>query len=244
LEEELTPISKCRIDIRAGIASGADDVFILDRKDSQRIHNDLTYPLVKGENVARGDLDGPLKSILNPYTTDGRLVDLHNYPDAKEYLEYHRSKLEERYCVRKMNKYWYETHDSIDTERESKKRIVTPDITASARFAITERNISHNTCYSLYYTGDLSALAGILSSNVSEFLLKSSLPKMDSGYWRQMKRDLKNLAILDPQNLDDNDRDRLSQAFDDRDWSKLNERVYDIMGIGPAEKERIEDYIS
>lgn len=241
--DNLTQIKQTDIQIRAGIATGADDILILSETDAQRMSNQVVYPLVRGENIRKGEVNQELY-ILNPYDSDGKVIDLEAYPRVKEYLEYHRPDLQERYCVKKKGKLWYETHDTIKTELETERRIVTPDLTSRSRFAVAERMISHNTCYSIFYDGDLQALAAILNSSVFEFLLKSSLPEMDSGFWRQMKRDLADLQIILPTEFDPGIVDELADHYNNKQWEKINSILYTKLSLTDGEIQQIESFIS
>lgn len=240
---KLTKIEKTKIEIKAGVATGADDIFILSEADAQRMSNQVVHPLIKGENIRKGGVTQEVY-ILNPYNSNGNVIDLEDHPRVRDYLEYHRSDLEDRYCVREKGKLWYETHDTIKTEQETTRRIVTPDLTSQARFATTERNISHNTCYSFLFDGNLRTLAAFLNSNVFEFMLQSSLPEMDSGYWRQMKRDLVDLEIILPTEFEPGRADKLATHYDNKEWDKINSIIYNKIGLRESEIELIETFIN
>lgn len=238
ISRELTIFKNSRADIKTGIATGADNIFILDQADKERIESDVVYPIVRGKNVKKGGISD-FDYILNPYSREGGLIDLNKYPEAMDYLEYHKSDLESRYCVKSAGKHWYETHDSIDTELELNRKIITPDISSSARFAVAEGCITHNTCYTITHPGELKVLAAFLSSSVFEFLLRSSLPEIDSGYWRQMKRDLKELPIIQIDRVPDDVAENLKELYDSKEWSKLNEVVFNYIGLSDTEREII-----
>lgn len=244
LDSSMVKIGNLPIEIRAGIATGADDIFILTEKDAKRLDNEVIFPVARGKNIKKGGLDGNLSYILNPYDENGSPISIEKYPKVNEYLSHYREKLEQRYCVRESGKRWYETHDTIHTPKSTQKRIITPDITDRARFSIASNEISHNTCYSIYYQGDLKALSAVLNSSVSEFLLKSSLPKMDDGYWRQMKRDLKDIPVLDPRRLDGEIVNVLTRAYENQKWDKVDEVVFSALGLSDKEEQSIIDYLS
>jgi hypothetical protein len=145
--------------------------------------------------------------------------------------------------VREKNKLWFETHDTIQTELETRRRIVTPDLTSRARFAVTERDISHNTCYSIYYDGDLCALAAVLNSSTFEFVLKSTLPEMDSGFWRQMKRDLVDLPVLLPDELGAEVTSELANHHENKRWEAIDSIVYNELDLTDKQINLIESFI-
>lgn len=239
LHKNLPDIKNTDIRIKTGIATGADDIYILSENDAQRMSTKIVYPLIKGENIKKGRISGE-KYIINPYDRDGSIIDLNEYPEVQKYLEHHKPALEERYCVKEQGKLWYETHDTIQTDLETSKRIVTPDLTSTSRFAVTERKISHNTCYSFFFDGDLEPLAATLNSSVFEFLLKSSLPEMDSGFWRQMKRDLVGLPVLLPSQFGPKIKNQLSQFYRKQQWDEIDALVYDVLDLTDEEIDLIE----
>lgn len=236
-------ISESSIQFQTGIATAADNVFLLDKSEAVPIEDELLYTLIKGEDIQKGAVSELKYSILNPYGRDGKLVNIGQYPNASKYLNRHRDRLEERYCVTSQNKSWYETHDRIKTNEELRARIVTPDITTQAKFAITKGTVSHNTCYSIFYSGDLQPLAAYFNSSLFECLLSTSMPDMNSGYWRQLKRDISQLPVLEPHRVKSQERTRLSEAFESKDWETIDRIVYDILGISESQQEVIERYV-
>jgi methylase of polypeptide subunit release factors len=242
LRNKLPIIKNTDIRIKTGIATGADDIFILNESDAKRMSAKIVYPLVKGENVKKGHIKGE-KHIINPYNKRGDAIDLDDYPEARKYLEYNKPALEERYCVREQGKLWYETHDTIQTDLETSERIVTPDLTATSRFAVTERRISHNTCYSFFSECNLDALAAAINSSVFEFLLKSSLPEMDSGFWRQMKRDLVDLPVPHPSQFSAKVNSQLEEYYQKQQWDLVDDTIYDSIDLKTEEISLIESLI-
>jgi methylase of polypeptide subunit release factors len=227
---KLEPLKQSKAAIKTGIATGADDIFILGKADKERIESELLYPIVRGENIDRGEAAG-FDHLLNPYSTDGELIDISRYPEAQSYLTHHRSDLEDRYCVREAGKQWYETHDKIYTQDQVERKIVTPDITSSAKFAVVEGCITHNTCYTISHPNDLEAFAGYLSSDAFEFILKSSLPKVESGYWRQLKRDFNKLPVIDLDSITKSKQAELADAYTDKNWKKVNQLINTYLNL-------------
>lgn len=242
LEPKLETFKNSQASIKAGVATGADDIFILGPADRERIESELLYPIVRGENVKRGKASG-FDYLLNPYTDDGDVIDISRYPEAQSYLKHHKEELEDRYCVREKGKLWFETHDVVDTKRQIKSKIVTPDITSSAKFAVVEGCITHNTCYTITNPNNLDAFAGYLSSDVFEFILKSSLPKVDDGYWRQLKRDFIKLPVMNMSRTPPHTKSQLGKSFNNRNWEKLNNTIYKFLEITENDKKVINSYL-
>lgn len=242
IQEQVPIIDQSTVRFKTGIASAADDVFVLDKSEAVPIEDELLYPLIKGEDIEKGEIQTIPNRILNPYDRRGKLVDINQYPNAVKYLQRHREKLEERYCVRSQDKSWYETHDRINTNEELKERIVTPDITSEAKFAITKGTISHNTCYSVFCPSHLESLAAYLNSSLFECLLATSMPDMSSGHWRQLKRDISQLPVLEPHRLSEEERRQLGKAFESKDWEQVDQYIYRILDVSSAQQQVIEQH--
>lgn len=243
LENRLLGFHDLRMEIKAGVATGADDVFIMEKKTADELEDELLEPIIRGRDVGKGKINWTDTYLINPYKRDKSIIDIANYPNTKKYLEDHRQRLEDRYCVREAGKYWYETHDTIDTNREKQRKIVTPDIVSDTQFAIAEGFVCHNTCYSIYYHGDLEHVLGYLNSDVFEFFLKSTLPEMDGGHWRQMKRDLQQLSVIDPSVYDQESYHRMKKFVEAENWAEANELVYDLLDINDSDRELITSYL-
>lgn len=242
LEEKLIELDKLPIDIRAGIATAADDVFIVDKQKANKLEDEVLVPIIRGRDIKKGRISWDDSYLINPYRDDKKAVNISEYPRTKSYLEGHKSDLEGRYCVRERNKKWYETHDTIDHGLETKRRIVTPDVTSNNRFAIVDGFISHNTCYSIYYEGDLELLMGYLNSSIFRYFLKSSMPEIRTDHWRQMKRDLKELPVIDPSTYTVSQRDKIKSLVEQNDWRGIDKILYEILEISDENINAIEAF--
>lgn len=244
LEKELPTISESNIEFRNGIATAADDIFIIKKSESVSIEDKLLYPIIRGKDIKKGKLDNISHYIINTYDRQGNLIPLEEYPNAAKYLRKHRESLEDRYCVTEKDNSWYEIQHSIDTNKELEQRIVTPDITPEARFAITKGTISHNTCYSIFCRDHIEALAAYFNSSLFECLLKSSMPKINDTHWRQLKRDITQLPVIQPKNMVQNSRLRLKKAFRQKDWESVDDIIFEHLEIEPQQQEYIRAELS
>lgn len=242
LSNILPPISKLPIEIKAGIATGCDEVFVL-KGDSLAIEDELLVPLVRGKDVGKYSINWGRIYLLNPYMENGTPIEIEEYPLAKKYMETNRERLSRRYHVKKGKK-WYETHDSINLRKHLQQRIIGPDIAESCRFAIEEGTyLCHNSCYSFFYDGDIEVLLSILNSSFFEFILKSSLPKIRAGYWRQMKKNLINLPILNPETFELDENKRIKSLIEKREWQEIDELIFDKIGLRKEEINKVYNFI-
>ncbi|AKB29531.1 hypothetical protein MSSIT_2812 [Methanosarcina siciliae T4/M] len=242
LSSTLPPISSLPIEIKAGVATGCDDIFVL-KGDFLDIEDELLIPLIRGKDIDRYSINWERTYLLNPYMENGVPIDLEEYPLAKKYLIINRERLSRRYHVKKGKK-WYETHDRVNLKRDRKRRIVGPDIAYSCRFAVEEGTyLCHNSCYSFFYSGDLDIFVAVLNSKFFEFVLKSSLPKIGAGYWRQMKKNLINLPILNPETFDLNERKRIKHLIEKSEWEEIDEVIFNKIGLQEDEVNIIYDFL-
>ncbi len=247
VQKNLPRMKDIPIKIRAGLATGSDNVFIFRGKPDD-IEDDLLVPIIRGRNIHKGYFVWDNEYLLNPYIRDSttlkaKTIDLESYSKAQKYLLRHKELLTKKYHVAKGRKKWYETHDTVFFKTASEKRIVTPDITNKSKFAIAEGYICHNSCYSLYYLGDLNSLLAYFNSEIFEFLLKSSLPEIGSGYWRQMKRYLEVLPVINPRSINESIRDELQQFVSQKKWERIDDLFYDLLDIKPAVRNEILNYL-
>lgn len=243
IESHLKTIAELPLEIHAGVATGADDVFIIGQSDLDKVEDEVLYPIIRGRDIRRGKIEWDNKFLITPYQMDGDVIDLDDFPKTREYLMQHRGRLSNRYCVTDAGKEWFEIHDTVNLERELRRKIVTPDVTPENRFAIANNHICHNTCYSFYFEGDLLPMLGYFNSSVFEFLLKSSLPETGSNSWRQLKRDMKKLPAINPNLLDEVMYEEISDLADDEKWSAIDRVIAELLDLRDRDLQKISDYI-
>jgi len=243
IDNKLPKISHLPITIKAGIATGCDEIFILSG-DYLDIEDELLIPIIRGRDISKGFINWKRTYLLNPYLKEGTPININEYPLAKKYMGVNKEKLIRRYHVKKGKK-WYETHDSINLKKRLRKRIVGPDIADTCRFAIENGDyLCHNSCYSFYYDGDLFVLGAIMNSKFFEFILKSSLPKIGSGYWRQMKKNLKSLPIIDPETFLSTEKNQIRNLYENGKWDEIDEIIFNKIGLNQNEINIIHNFLN
>ena len=125
-----TSASGCTVGI--GVATGADDIFIVS-KDKIDIEQELLLPLVTTKDIASGQLLWQGKYLVNPFHKDdsGRLIELGDYPKAKRYFEANRDRLANRNVGKRNPAGWYRTIDRVHRTWTNKPMILIPDIKGS-----------------------------------------------------------------------------------------------------------------
>ncbi len=118
--------------VRAGVATGANDVFLISKADARtlKIEESRLRVIIRGRTLHRDREEDSL--LVWPYEPDGErwaLVDIAAFPATETYLERHRDRLANRPRLR----------DSIQKEPETWYRFISlPRPATSPRFAIAD----------------------------------------------------------------------------------------------------------
>ncbi|WP_280480903.1 Eco57I restriction-modification methylase domain-containing protein [Nocardia cyriacigeorgica] len=140
--------------IRVGIKTTADPVFISDRwhERDPRPEQALLRPLLTQHDLLPWRVSPtPTSRVLYPYVLDHTkrtVVDLARYPDTRAYLEAHAERLRSRRYVAEGGREWFEIWVPQQPARWAQPKIVFPDISATARFALDRSGaIVNGNCY-------------------------------------------------------------------------------------------------
>lgn len=142
--------------IRVGIKTTADSVFIREDWSSvaevHRPEEELLLPLLTHRNMQPWQPPtNPSTRVLYPYDLHAerrRVLDLTNYPRTKSYFVQHREKLAGRKYVIEGGRQWFEIWVPQKPAKWSHPKIVFPDISEHARFAIDRSGaVINGDCY-------------------------------------------------------------------------------------------------
>ncbi len=140
--------------VRVGIKSCADNVFLNNNWDNEQAipEDELLKPLISQENIQKWTctLSQYAKVLYPHYSKNGKkdVVNLDDYPQAKEYLMKHRTQLESRKYLIEAGRKWYEMWVSQNPALWALPKIVFPDISIEARFSYDESGaIVNGNCY-------------------------------------------------------------------------------------------------
>ncbi|WP_280235931.1 Eco57I restriction-modification methylase domain-containing protein [Nocardia cyriacigeorgica] len=140
--------------IRVGIKTTADPVFISDRwhERTPRPDEALLRPLLTQHDLLPWRVSAaPASRVLYPYAlehTKRTLVDLADFPATRAYLEAHADRLRGRRYVAEGGREWYEIWVPQQPARWAAPKIVFPDISATARFALDRSGaVVNGNCY-------------------------------------------------------------------------------------------------
>jgi hypothetical protein len=239
-----TPLESVARKIFTGIATGANSTFVL-RGRMMELEPDRLVPALIAPDVKKGKISWSGHYLLNPYEIvkdTPQPIDLDQFPRMKRYLETQKELLKLKYHTQRSRKDWYETHDTIDIRLARKKKIITPDIASSNRFAVDRGEfLCLNTCNIILYdeSKKTEALAAILNSATFEFMLKLSSPRFGKQYFRYMKQNLRSLPVPNPETMTSETVARLSSSYIDKDWNALNKYVFDLYEVPKEARDRM-----
>src|SRR6185312_8325045 len=120
----------CKVGI--GVATGADKVYIGMMSDLD-VEDDRKIPLAMTRDIGTGQVEWRGYGVINPFTDEGPLVDLVNFPRLKRYLEAHRPTIVGRHVAQKTPANWYRTIDRITPSLAKRPKLLIPDIKGEAR---------------------------------------------------------------------------------------------------------------
>ncbi len=220
--------SRARVGI--GIATGADDLFIV--RDSD-IEDDRLLPLLIGSDTTTGRAVWSGNFLANPWTKDGQLVDLLRYPRLGHYFESNRQRLCARSIARRNPDAWYRTIDKVNYDLLKRPKLVFPDMKMTSHPVLDTQG--HYPHHGLYYIvsddWDLEVLGGLLLSKVAEFFIDSYTVKMRGGTLRFQAQYLRRIRLPYPEDLPTSSAKKLKQAFANRDVESATQTALMVYGL-------------
>lgn len=213
-----------------GVASGCDAVYITE--DPTLVEEDRLLPLFYMRDFRSGQ-KGRKRWLVNPWDSDGLLVDLDDYPKLKSYFEHNAERLKRRRVAKDHPDAWYRTLDKPDFSLLGKEMLLFPDMAKRSDPVYSDGSLyPHHNCY--WITSDewdIKSLGGLLMSDVIERCIDAYGVKMRGSTLRFQAQFLRLLHIPQASSVARILMDKLASAFeeDDRELANAAAReVYDI----------------
>ncbi len=198
-----TNVENASIGIRSGVASNADEAFIVtpEYAEKHNLENDLLYPIIKGKFTRRWQVkwDGDL--AIYPYNEDEEYVGVEDYPNIKAHLDQYEDPLRSRYCVETGGKDIYE-YDGPRPKSvfEGDFKIAVPDMATENHFSFIDGyDCFKNTDYVLTFSDEQpyseKELLGLLNSSVAEFIIKQESPFLNDRYYRYKTQYIESIPL-------------------------------------------------
>lgn len=185
--------------VSAGIATGADSIYVHDVKDLPVHLRTFAKPAIAGKDLTpETSMPTPHRAILVPYTDDGKLLPSEGLGSLGQFLSEscNEEALKRRTCARR--KPWYAFHDNYPTDI-LRPKIIFKDITKKPHFWI-DRTGGLIPLHSVYYivpneADQLDAMCSWLNSDDVGRWLTANCQRAANGYLRLQSAVLRRLPI-------------------------------------------------
>jgi adenine-specific DNA-methyltransferase len=234
LEHRLPPLEDPATTTKVGIgvATGADKVFIT--KDADLVEPEQLLPMAMGRDTMTGKLEWSEHYLVSPWAPDNSgLVDLADVPRLAEYFETHAAALLKRNVAERRPKQWYRTIDRVDHTLTGKRKLLFPDIKATAHPVLDEgKTYPHHNLYWVTSEGwDIEVLGGLLLSRVAQMFVEAYAVKMRGGYFRFQAQYLRRIRVPHIDNIKPAAQKQLRTAFAERDTERATKTALKLYRI-------------
>ncbi|KPV45666.1 Eco57I restriction-modification methylase domain-containing protein [Alicyclobacillus ferrooxydans] len=230
------------IKVGIGVATGADRVYIVNpTKQDIDIEAEALLPIVTTRDIASGEIRWSGKYVINPFMSDGSLIDLDEYPKLKRYFDIHGEVVKNRNVAKKSGAKWYRTIDRIYPELVGTPKLLIPDVKADNHIVKDEGRYypHHNLYYVLPGKWDIDALRAILLSSVVRFFIWSYAVKMRGDFLRYQAQYLRRIHLPMLDSITDEQLVALKNPALMADKETLDRLVAEIYGLTDSDLEVI-----
>lgn len=200
--EDHIPLDEVALRVSCGVATGADDIFVMPEAEVPASLRRFAYPTISGRQLAfmHGRLE-PRDVMLLPYDKNGELL-----PEARlGSLGTHLTRpdnmraLKARTCYTEGRKPWYAYHDNVPLGDMLQPKILCKDIAAEPKFWIDHAGVivpRHSTYYIVPRPGvDLNVLVDRLHGPEAHAWLRANCQRAANGYMRLQSSVLRRLPV-------------------------------------------------
>jgi hypothetical protein len=214
-----------------GVATGADKVFIT--TDSTLVEPDRLLPLAMGADTRSGKLSWSGHYLVDPWQSNGRLVDLRKYPKLHAYFDRHAEVLRQRNIATRESDRWYRTIDRVNHSLRYREKLYFPDMKVQTH-PVLDRGQTyphHNLYFIVSDTWDLEVLGGLLLSRIAEIFVASYCVKMRGGTLRFQAQYLRRIRVPESRQISPAIQLRLREAFVHHDRHAATEAAMAAYGV-------------
>ena len=223
-----------RTKVGIGVATGADDVFILPEM-SERIEETRQIPLLMAGDVGVHGDSWSGHFLVNPFADedDGSLVDLKRYPGLAAHFELHAAQLRGRHVAKSRQSNWFRTIDRIWPELTSTPKLMIPDIQRGGVIGLDQGRYypHHNLYWVTSDAWDLRALQALLCSTQVLTQVRAFSVQLRGGSVRYQAQTLRRVRIPALESLSAAVVDRLIAAALTTAQCEIDEAAAEAFGI-------------
>lgn len=196
------PLGDVAIRVSCGVATGADDIFVMPIGEVPVGLRRFAYPTVSGRQLAfmNGKIE-PRDSMLVPYNKHGDLLSEDRLGDLKTHLARadNLRALKARTCYTEGRKPWYSFHDNVPLDEMLQPKILCKDIALEPKFWADREGVlvpRHSAYYIVPRPGvDFDALLAYLSGAEAADWLRAHCQRAANGYLRLQSSVLRQLPV-------------------------------------------------
>lgn len=234
----LYTIEELGFKIGIGVATGADRIFI-SKQLPDEVELELLLPAINARNLRGDSLQWNGEFLLNPYQSNGSLINLTDYPKASLYLEKHKDTLSKRHIVQRNASRWYKTIDRIYPNLLHEAKILLPDMSSNRYIFVDEGN--YYPLHNLYYitgqtTNDLKVLGALLISDSIRQQICGITNNMNGGFPRWQSQYLRKLRIPNILEISEDERKMLIHNYEQRNYNEINKQVQQLFERSTTKK--------
>lgn len=200
------------LEIREGMVTGADDLFIMDRAAMPKGESRIFRPFLSDKSMRKYRTPASTSRVVfYPYIGDDKLTEERmksEFPKMWKYLKSNAHRLKARESVKSGNAEWWCPVRPRPPKRMMRPKIVTPHLVLFPRFSLDGKGryaVSH--CPLLYpkdSTVELDILCyflAVLNSSIAHWQITQFSHKYRSGYLMLEPKTLKKLHVPDPSHV-------------------------------------------
>ena len=225
LNDNFNPIEDPSTGTRVGIgvATGADEVFVV--PSAINVESERLLPLIMNRDNRSGAMVWSGHYLVNPWGTDGRLINLTDWPLTHSYLEANSTVLLKRHVAEARPSRWFATIDRVDPLLTNRPKLLFADMkkTIEPVFEGGGHYPHHNLYYVISDVWDLHVLGGLLLSKVAELFIDAYGVKMRGGTLRFQAQYLRRIRVPNIDSISIEDQLELAEAFKKRDSKRATD---------------------
>jgi adenine-specific DNA-methyltransferase len=232
LEERFPLLEETGAVVGIGLASGADDVYIV--TDSTLVERERMLPIAMRSDLQSGTIRWSGHYLVNPWGTDG-LVDLEDWQLLGAYFRRNWEKINGRNVAKRNPGKEFRTIDRVIAGLRERHKLFLADMSSRIWPVLDEGHYyPHHNLYWIHAgqsDWDLEVLGGILLSDIAELFISTYCVRMRGGTLRLQAQYLRRIRLPRYSSIADNDRMTLREAFRRRDADAASEvahRLYDV----------------
>ncbi|MEV0269575.1 Eco57I restriction-modification methylase domain-containing protein [Hamadaea sp. NPDC050747] len=219
--------------VSIGVATGADGIFVT--TNAAIVEHDRLLPLSMVRDLKTGDFKWSGHYLVSPWTSDGKLVALDDYPMLRQYLTGAETTLKSRHIAKNAKERWYRTIDPVHYELTDRPKLLLQDMRTTIHPVLEPGG--HYPHHNLYYIvsdkWDMEVLGGLLLSRIAQAFVEAYSVRMRGGTLRFQAQYLKRIRVPDPRAISDATAEALRAAFRSRDAVAATEAAAAAFNIDP-----------